>query len=147
MFTTIITESVKIKPFKNHQIHTRDFVISLSPLTKKAGVYSVPYNLIFFPIRIFKNLIIFPYVQSYILPIARGEGQKTVYTPVFRQFNEQTSPYLQRINIVCDDDELSLLLFDEGGHGVDSVANNGGPLGGGILLKTNLIKYQSNYDQ
>ena len=42
--------------------------------------------------------------------------------------------YLDRVDIVSDDHELSLLLLDESGDGVDAVPHHGGPLGGSVLL-------------
>ena len=42
--------------------------------------------------------------------------------------------YLDGVDIVSDADELGLLLLDEGGHGVDSMPEDGGPLGGGVAL-------------
>ena len=44
------------------------------------------------------------------------------------------SIYLNGVNIVGDDHKLGLLLLDKSGHGVDSVADDSGTLGGGVLL-------------
>ena len=60
------------------------------------------------------------------------------------------NPDLDGINVVGDDDELSLLLLDEGGHSVDALADHGGALGRGVLLNCHIcyfiynvkIKYQ-----
>ena len=41
---------------------------------------------------------------------------------------------LNGVNIVGDDHKLGLLLLDKSGHGVDSVADDSGTLGGGVLL-------------
>ena len=42
--------------------------------------------------------------------------------------------YLDRVDIVGNDNELSGLLLDQGGDGVDSVPDDGGSLGGGVTL-------------
>ena len=42
--------------------------------------------------------------------------------------------YLNGVNIVGDDHKLSLLLLDKSGHGVHSMADDSGTLGGGVLL-------------
>ena len=41
---------------------------------------------------------------------------------------------LNGVNIVGDDHQLGLLLLDKSGHSVDSMANDSGALGGGVLL-------------
>ena len=47
-------------------------------------------------------------------------------------------PNLNGVNVVGNNDELGLLLLDEGGDSVDAVAHNGGPLGGGVSLTLSL---------
>ena len=42
--------------------------------------------------------------------------------------------YLNGVNIVGDDHKLGLLLLDKSGHGVDSMTDDSGALGGGVLL-------------
>ena len=50
------------------------------------------------------------------------------YSTISRSIN------LNGVNIVGDDHKLSLLLLNKSGHGVDSVADDSGTLGGGVLL-------------
>ena len=49
-------------------------------------------------------------------------------------YNKQRSVYLNGVNIVGDDHKLGLLLLDESGHSVNSMADDSGALGGGVLL-------------
>merc|ERR1719174_1372740 len=46
----------------------------------------------------------------------------------------QEHDQLDRVDIVSDDHELSLLLLHESGDGVDTVSHHGSPLGGSVLL-------------
>ena len=44
------------------------------------------------------------------------------------------STYLNGIDVIGDHNQLSFLLLNEGGDGVDTMTDNGSTLGGGILL-------------
>ena len=48
--------------------------------------------------------------------------------------SQVSSTHLDRVNIVSDDNELSLLLLHESGDGVNTVSHHGSSLAGGVLL-------------
>ena len=47
---------------------------------------------------------------------------------------KQGPTYLNGVNIIGDDDQLGLLLLNQGSDSVHTVADGESPLGGGVLL-------------